>query len=92
MKFNIRIKNYELRSCNKHLLSEGDHDTAEIVEWSEKDNSHCWAIAYWVTDGEGYYLRFVEHEAFKCNPVIIFKLVEVGFELLRDSLFINKEF
>ena len=35
MKFNLRIEDLEVRSCNINLLSDGEHNRAEIVEWSK---------------------------------------------------------
>lgn len=49
MNFNFRIKELELRSCNKHLLSEGEHTKAEIVKWAYNLDKRecCWTLASW---------------------------------------------
>lgn len=66
MNFKFRIDDMELRSCNQHLLSEGEHTTAEIIYWSEdkEGKKFCWAVAYWVKNDKGYYLKFVGSRPF----------------------------
>jgi len=91
MKFSNRIDNLELRSCGDHLLVTGvPHNTAEIVEWSKKtqnyDDSHCWAVAYWIKGKEGYDLKFVGARPF-ANTIdkhIFWMLAKAGQMILEQ--------
>ena len=48
-KFNFRVEDLEVRSCGKHLLSDGEHYRAEIVKWADDTDKkqYCWTVAYW---------------------------------------------
>ena len=58
----IRHGDIELRTCDIHLLSSGEHVTAEIRQWFEATETcqrHCYVLAYWRRDKEGYDMMFV---------------------------------
>ena len=82
----MRLENYELRSCGEHLMLECEHVTGEIVEWSEAsgEKAHCWTIAYWIENKEGFDLKFVGDRPFKCYPNLFFKLAKMGQTLLDE--------
>lgn len=88
MKFNLRIEDLEVRSCNIHLLSDGEHNRAEIVEWSkgrDKTQSHSCTLAYWNLDEEGYDLQFVGGRPFDTDTGIFMKLAKHGQQILDDA-------
>lgn len=80
MKFNIRIDNLEVRSCNENLLSVGDHTKAEIVKW--EDEASCYTLAYWTKDSEGYDLQFVGNRPFGADWRLFMDLAQQGQKLL----------
>jgi len=87
MKFNLRIEDLEVRSCNINLLSDGEHNRAEIVEWSkgrDKKESTC-TLAYWNLDEEGYDLQFVGGRPFNTDSVVFMKLAKHGQQILNDA-------
>ncbi len=84
MKFNIRIDNLEVRSCNENLLSVGDHTKAEIVKW--EDEASCYTLAYWTKDSEGYDLQFVGNRPFDVDEQLFMELAKQG-QLILDSYF-----
>ena len=83
MKFNIREGDVELRSCAVGLRQEGEHETAEIVQWGK---DLCWAVAYWLKDGEEYNLHFVGERPFhkEINPSLFMVLAKMGQQLLEQ--------
>ena len=84
MKFTFRIDDLELRSCNKNLLEEGEHTTAEIVKWFKEDT--CYVVAHWVLGRECYDLMFVSDRFIKVDKSVLMELAEMGQNIL------NKEF
>ena len=90
MTFTIRIEDFELRSCNKNLISEGEHTRGEIVQWA-KHSTHCWTVAYWDEGSEGYDLRFVGDRPFKCDPETFFVLARMGQDFLQQYWSIKNE-
>lgn len=90
MKFNLRIENLELRSCNEKLLSYGKHTTAEIVEWGKntKERTPNWTLAYWNKTEEGYNLQFVGKRPFAISSIVFMQLAKEGQERLdSDDIF-----
>ena len=89
MKFNIRIEDIELRSCSINLLSDGEHDRAEIVKWSRgRDSVSAWVcctVAYWNKNEEGYDLQFVGGRPFNTDSVVFMKLAKHGQQILNDA-------
>lgn len=65
-RFSKTIRNLELRTCDIHLLLQGEHTTAVIVQWFPRDEGKpfCIALAYWRCDDEGFYLHFVGSRPF----------------------------
>ena len=95
-KFNKRIDDMELKSCDSHLLGLEDHETAEIVMWEFErtviETPYCYTIAYWVRNREGYYLKFVGNRPFdiRIDKIAFFKLAELGQKHL-DEYFSEQE-
>ena len=87
MKFSLRIEGLEVRSCNKHLLDDGEHDRAEIVKWSKDKNEkeYCFTIAYWNKGEEGYDLQFVGSRPFDVDGEIFMKLAKQGQKMLDEE-------
>ena len=87
MKFNLRIEDLEVRSCNINLLSDGEHDRAEIVKWSRSRDKkeHCCTVAYWNLDKEDYNLQFVGNRPFDADTGIFMKLAKHGQQILDDA-------
>jgi hypothetical protein len=86
MRFNLKIKNLELRSCDESLTSNGEHSTAEIVEWikDESEKEFCWTLAYWKTDSDGYFLQFVQDRPFGVDSKLFMELAKQGQNLLTE--------
>lgn len=63
MKFNFRIGNIELRSCDEHLTNYNEHTKAEIVWWNK---DYCYTLAYYQINTEDGYsnLSFVANRPF----------------------------
>tara|TARA_R110000803_G_scaffold11686_8_gene34748 strand:- start:146 stop:589 length:444 start_codon:yes stop_codon:yes gene_type:complete len=87
MKFNLRIEDLELRSCTINLLSDGEHDRAEIVKWSKKTNKKglCFTVAYWNKNEEGHNLQFVGNRPFAVDSAVFNKLAKYGQRILDDN-------
>jgi len=82
-KFNHRIDDLELRSCNKHLLSNDKHTTAEIVI---HENDKCYTIAYWQTNKDNCDLTFIDNRIMlKFNIEDFFTLAKIGQEKLANQ-------
>ena len=86
-KFNYRIGNIEVRSCDIHLTSNSVHDRAEIVKWNKKegDGEYCYTLAYFIPDDEhDFNLKFVGDRPHNegVSPRIFMHLAETGYRLL----------
>ena len=83
-KFNFKIGDLELRSCNKQLISSLNQETAEIVKWMKKDNvgEYCYTVAYWIESNEGFDLKFVGNRPFKLNYERFMHLADIGQKML----------
>ena len=87
MEFNLRVGDLEVMSCNKHLLSDSEHDRARIVKW-EKDTEtkeYCFVIAYWNLNKDHYDLQFVGSRPFNVDIELFMKLAKQGQQILDDS-------
>jgi len=87
MRFNFRIQDLEVRSCGKHLLSDGEHTRAEIVKWANDTDKkeYCWTVAYWNKGKEGYDLQFVGSRPFDVDGELFMKLAKQGQQMLDDA-------
>lgn len=85
-KFNLRVGNLEVRSCNNSLLSSEPHTTAEIVKWNNDNlKPFCYTLAFWhKTKDEGYELRFVLDRPFAVDTKTFMQLAKWGQEHLTD--------
>ena len=86
-KFNFRVEDLEVRSCGKHLLSDGEHNRAEIVKWAKDTGKkeYCWTVAYWNENKEGYDLQFVGGRPFDVDGELFMKLAKQGQQMLDDA-------
>lgn len=86
-KFSFRIENLEVRSCNKYLLSDGEHERAEIIEWSTNtaEKEVCATIANWDKGEERYNLRFVGSRPFYVDKELFMILAKLGQEVLDNE-------
>ena len=82
MKFNFRVKDLEVRSCGKHLFSDGEHNTAEIVKWVNDEKPYCLTIAYWERGEYGYDLQFVGDRQFDVDNKLFMRLAKFGQQKL----------
>lgn len=84
MKFSYKFNNLELRSCDEHLMSSGQHNTAEISEWFNSES--CYVIAYFENTSEGYNLRFVGDRPLgeSVNWKEFGKLIKIGYRKLGE--------
>ena len=75
----------EFRTCDKNLLSDGDHVRAEVVRYT--DDVHNYTLAYWEQDDEGFDLRFVGGRPFKdeVDWNTFSQLIRLGDILLTDE-------
>ena len=81
-KLSMRIGGTELRTCTKQLMLEGEHVTAEIIQWSSES---CFTLASWTKGKEGFDLHFIGNRPLEySNPTVLFKLIKVGQEYLDD--------
>ena len=81
MKFNMRIEDIEVRSCNSTLISEGEHTTAEIVKWNcdVPNQEYCFTVAYWKKiNYDRLDLIFVGDRPFEINQKLFMKIAEYG--------------
>jgi hypothetical protein len=89
MMFSVTNGDLELRSCNAHLILNGEHTTADIVRWEgEAEKRSCYSIAYWILGKEGYDLRFVGERPFDrdIDPAAFMSFAKTGQDLL-DIMF-----
>lgn len=86
-KFNFRVEDLEVRSCNEHLLSKGEHNRAEIVKWAKDTGGkeYYWTVAYWNEHKEGYDLQFVSGLPFDVDGKLFMKLAKQGQRMLDDA-------
>jgi len=84
MKFNCKIDELELRSCNEYLTLSGVHDGAEIVKWDSDGKAYCYTLAYWKRGEEGYDLLFVGNRPFEVNQKDFWFLANQGQKLLTE--------
>ena len=85
--FSFKVGNLEVRSCDKNLLQEGEHVTAEIIEWKVCDGKpYCSTVAHWVDSGEKYFdLLFISSRPYEVDKHDLFYLAELGHKnLLRE--------
>lgn len=81
VKLSFHLGDMEIRTCNKALISEGEHTTAEIVHWATTADgkSYNYTVAYWILEEEGYFLRFVGGRPLDvCTGDTFWKLAKVG--------------
>ncbi len=79
--FKFRYGNIELRSCDKHLIDDGPHTTAEIIHYTGKTDSAI-TVAYWSQNDEGYNLQFVHSRPLEVNWRIFRIMYELGQKIL----------
>ena len=71
LEFDWKVDDYEIRAIPKCLVRFEDSDineTIELLKWNYDRNNnknHCYTLAYWVKDDEGYYLKFVGDRPFE---------------------------
>ena len=58
-KFILRENNLEVRSCDIHLTSTGEHVTCEIVKYFDGVTKSCYTVAYWQRHKDGFDLKYV---------------------------------
>ncbi len=86
-KFNVRIDNMELMSCDESLTSDGEHTTAVIVSWCmSEERPSCYTLAYWVKYGEGLELKFIGDHPFREDRNTFWALAKYGQQLLENDL------
>ena len=79
----MTVENLELRTCDKHLLQDGRHETAEIVIWKKPES--CFTLARWVKDKEGFNLYFVGDRPFVFgNSETFWRLAKFGQGYLEE--------
>lgn len=86
MKFNFKIEDVEVRIRDKHSLSDGEYEVAEIVKWEKGANGQncCYTLAYWIKGNEGYDLKFVGKRPFDVDFELFMKLAKQGQQALDD--------
>jgi hypothetical protein len=82
----IKLDSLELRSCTMALLTEGMHETLEIVKWDNCGHGDfCYTLAHWQRDEEGdFYLRFVGDRPMdtRISEHDLNILIRMGYEFL----------
>lgn len=93
----MRIGDLCLRTCDTHLMSWKDHETAEIAKYSTNVSNNDgkefnFTIAYWIKGSEGFDLKFVGDRPFsvEIDRDTFWKLAEFGQEYL-DEWFSNEK-
>ena len=81
--FKKRIGNLEVRSCNQHLLSIGEHTTAEIVKWID---GSCYTVAHWQVSHGLHELVFGYKRPFDCDRNTFWKLARYGQKKLEKMM------
>jgi len=82
--FNWKYKDYEIRACPKTLArfsKEEVNETIDLVKWeTDKDGKrHCFSLAYWTRDKEGFDLTLVGTRVFE-------EIEEDDLEIVWDQL------
>ena len=70
LEFNWSYKDYELQACPRRLVRLEDDEPNETIDFIKYDTDsngkrHCYSLAYWKKDSEGYYLHFVGSRPFE---------------------------
>lgn len=88
MRFNFRINDLELKSCNQRLLQDGEHLTAEIIQWSKNEDreAYCWVVAHWDSTEDGYNLKLVGSRPFRTDKDSFWRLAEQGQVILEGRV------
>lgn len=87
-KMSMRIGDLEVRTCNKFLLQNKDHTTAQIIHWMNDDT--CCTMASWKMYSEGHELHFVGDRPFNIgNKDDFWTLAKVGQEYLDNNFYEN---
>ena len=87
MNFLFRKGILQLNSCNKHLLTDGEHTTAEITLWHDEEcKTTRHTIASFQEHKEGYDLKFVGDRPFsnEVNVNDFMYLAELGQNILMN--------
>ena len=72
-KHSYRVGEYEFRTCDKHLISEGELIKAEIVSWwSDK---FCYTVAIFENDWDSWHIVEVGDRLLKCISDVEFQEV-----------------
>jgi len=79
---NKRIFSLEFRTTGKHLIKSSNDTTAEIVQHVK---THCWTVAYWDLNNDGFHLVFVGDRPFKTNLFIFLWLAQTGQKFLDNQ-------
>ena len=90
MNFSKRIGDVELRSCSESFDQEGEHTTAQIVEWHSGGSINR-TLAYWKLDKNGYYLVFSWDKPFNVNRKVFINLASLGQNILDYSKYIIED-
>ena len=77
MKFSFRIDNIEVRSCNKHLMSDGLHDSFEIVKHARNEckANFCYTIAYSRDTKDSYEVILIPDRSKEISAEILMDLL-----------------
>jgi hypothetical protein len=86
--FLFKIGKLQLNSCNKYLLSEGEHTTGEISLWHDdecKTSRHT--IAYYVKSDNVYDLKLISDRVYSkdVDRDSFIYLAEMGYNLLLGN-------
>ena len=94
MKFDLRIKDLELRSCDVNLVSFKEHTRAEIVKWKidNKGDEFCFTVASWDVNDEGFELKMCCDRFLDVDKDIFWILAVEGQRLLTIFFKENGEF
>ncbi|MDH3355794.1 MAG: hypothetical protein OEL79_11340, partial [Chromatiales bacterium] len=72
----MRVADVELRTCDIHLTSTGEHVTAEIVKWHDGEET-CHTIACWRKGKDGFDLSFIGDRPFEaCDGDLFWRLAK----------------
>ena len=87
-KINIQFRDYEFKSVNEHLLSDGEHETVELVKYNLES---YFTIVHWVKGKDGYGVKLVGDRPFEHirsdDWTTIWKFMETIQDLLDWNLY-----
>lgn len=91
-RFDIKIHDLEVESCDDRLDDSSPHTTAKISQWVYDGKPYKFVIAHFIKQSEGFDLKFVNNRVFEYvtnseeKMKEFFEIAQIGYGLLMKEL------